>query len=62
VQQPVDDGTTLFPGQVTADKGPDGNSVMLDAPDGLLVVDSRAARGRMRPSSSPAKTRPRLTE
>lgn len=30
----------LIPGQVPLDKGPDGNSIVLDAPDGLIVVDT----------------------
>ena len=30
----------LIPGAVPLDKGPDGNSVVLDAPDGLIVVDT----------------------
>jgi glyoxylase-like metal-dependent hydrolase (beta-lactamase superfamily II) len=30
----------LIPGQVPADKGPDGNTVILDAPRGLIVVDT----------------------
>ena len=30
----------LIPGQVTAGKGPDGNTIVLDAPDGLIVVDT----------------------
>ena len=30
----------LIPGSVPLDKGPDGNSVILDAPDGLIVVDT----------------------
>ena len=30
----------LIPGQIPADKGPDGNTVVLDAPQGLIVVDT----------------------
>lgn len=30
----------LVPGAVPLDRGPDGNSVILDAPDGLIVVDT----------------------
>jgi glyoxylase-like metal-dependent hydrolase (beta-lactamase superfamily II) len=30
----------LIPGAVPLDKGPDGNSVILDAPDGLVVFDT----------------------
>jgi len=30
----------LIPGAVPIDKGPDGNSVILDAPDGLIVIDT----------------------
>jgi len=30
----------LIPGGVPLDKGPDGNSIVLDAPDGLIVVDT----------------------
>jgi glyoxylase-like metal-dependent hydrolase (beta-lactamase superfamily II) len=30
----------LIPGSVPLDKGPDGNSIILDAPDGLIVVDT----------------------
>lgn len=30
----------LIPGAVPLDKGPDGNSIILDAPDGFIVVDT----------------------
>ena len=30
----------LIPGAVPFDKGPDGNTILLDAPDGLIVVDT----------------------
>ena len=30
----------LIPGAVPLDKGPDGNSIILDAPDGLIVIDT----------------------
>lgn len=30
----------LIPGSVPLDKGPDGNSIILDAPDGLIVIDT----------------------
>jgi len=30
----------LIPGQIPADKGPDGNTIVLDAPQGLIVVDT----------------------
>jgi glyoxylase-like metal-dependent hydrolase (beta-lactamase superfamily II) len=30
----------LIPGSVPLDKGPDGNSIFLDAPDGLILVDT----------------------
>lgn len=30
----------FIPGQVPADKGPDGNTIVLDAPNGLIVVDT----------------------
>ena len=30
----------LIPGAVPPDKGPDGNSIILDAPDGLIIVDT----------------------
>ena len=30
----------LIPGAVPLDKGPDGNSIILEAPDGLIVVDT----------------------
>jgi len=30
----------LVPGSVPMDKGPDGNSIFLDAPDGLILVDT----------------------
>ena len=30
----------LIPGQVTPNKGPDGNTIVLDAPQGLIVVDT----------------------
>ncbi|HEU4498181.1 MAG TPA: MBL fold metallo-hydrolase [Sphingomicrobium sp.] len=30
----------VFPGSVPLDKGPDGNSIFLDAPEGLILVDT----------------------
>lgn len=30
----------LIPGSVPLDKGPDGNSIFLDAPDGLILIDT----------------------
>ncbi len=30
----------IVPGQVTPNKGPDGNSIILDAPAGLIVIDT----------------------
>ncbi|WP_309661942.1 MBL fold metallo-hydrolase [Sphingomonas sp.] len=30
----------FIPGQIPADKGPDGNTIILDAPKGLIVVDT----------------------
>ena len=30
----------LIPGQIPMDKGPDGNTIVLDAPQGLIVVDT----------------------
>ena len=30
----------LVPGTFEPDRGPDGNSVFLDAPDGLILVDT----------------------
>jgi glyoxylase-like metal-dependent hydrolase (beta-lactamase superfamily II) len=30
----------LIPGQVSANKGPDGNTIILDAPKGLIVIDT----------------------
>ncbi|WP_310467410.1 MBL fold metallo-hydrolase [Sphingomonas sp.] len=30
----------LIPGSIPPDKGPDGNTVVLDAPDGLIVIDT----------------------
>jgi glyoxylase-like metal-dependent hydrolase (beta-lactamase superfamily II) len=33
-------GYHLIPGAVPLDKGPDGNSVVIDAPSGLIVVDT----------------------
>ncbi len=30
----------LIPGSVIPNRGPDGNSVFLDAPDGLILVDT----------------------
>ena len=30
----------LVPGSVPLDKGPDGNSILLDAPKGLILVDT----------------------
>jgi glyoxylase-like metal-dependent hydrolase (beta-lactamase superfamily II) len=36
----VDPGFHLIPGSVPLDKGPDGNSIFLDAPKGLILVDT----------------------
>jgi glyoxylase-like metal-dependent hydrolase (beta-lactamase superfamily II) len=36
----VEASYTLIPGSVPPDKGPDGNSIFLDAPKGLIVVDT----------------------
>ena len=36
----VEPSYTLIPGSVPLDKGPDGNSIFLDAPQGLIVVDT----------------------
>lgn len=33
-------GITLIPGQFVAGRGPDGNSVFIDAPEGLILVDT----------------------
>jgi glyoxylase-like metal-dependent hydrolase (beta-lactamase superfamily II) len=33
-------GITLIEGQVTAHKGPDGNSIFIEAPEGLILVDT----------------------
>ena len=38
--EPASPAFHLIPGAVPLDKGPDGNSVILDAPDGLIVVDT----------------------
>ena len=57
----------LIPGSVPLDKGPDGNSIILDAPDGLIVVDTgrhpehsakilTAARERGRPIAAIVNT------
>lgn len=57
----------LIPGSVPLDKGPDGNSVILNAPDGLIVVDTgrhpehsatiiAAARERGRPIAAIVNT------
>ena len=57
----------LIPGSVPLDKGPDGNSIILDAPDGLIVVDTgrhpehsakivAAARERGRPIAAIVNT------
>ena len=34
------DSYHLIPGSVPMDRGPDGNSIFLDAPDGLILVDT----------------------
>ncbi len=34
------DSYYLVPGSVPMDKGPDGNSIFLDAPDGLILIDT----------------------
>lgn len=36
----IDPGYHLVPGAVPMDKGPDGNSIFLDAPKGLILVDT----------------------
>jgi glyoxylase-like metal-dependent hydrolase (beta-lactamase superfamily II) len=36
----VASGVSLIPGQVTAGKGPDGNSIFIEAPNGLILVDT----------------------
>ena len=36
----VDAGYHLIPGSVPLDKGPDGNSIFLDAPKGLILIDT----------------------
>src|SRR3712207_1524566 len=33
-------GITLVPGQFVADKGPDGNSIFIGAPEGLILIDT----------------------
>ena len=33
-------GVALLPGAVPSDRGPDGNTVIFDAPDGLVVIDT----------------------
>jgi glyoxylase-like metal-dependent hydrolase (beta-lactamase superfamily II) len=38
--EPASPAFHLIPGAVPLDKGPDGNSVILDAPVGLIVVDT----------------------
>ena len=60
-------GTTLVPGAMLPDRGPDGNTVILDAPDGLVVVDTgrhawhsdaiaAVARARQRPIAAIVNT------
>lgn len=36
----VEPGYQFIPGSVPLDKGPDGNSIFLDAPKGLILVDT----------------------
>ncbi len=36
----IDRGVTMIVGAVPADRGPDGNTIIFDAPDGLVVVDT----------------------
>lgn len=38
--EPADTSFHLISGAVPLDKGPDGNSIILDAPEGLIVVDT----------------------
>jgi glyoxylase-like metal-dependent hydrolase (beta-lactamase superfamily II) len=38
--EPAEPAFHLVSGAVPLDKGPDGNSIILDAPDGLIVVDT----------------------
>ena len=33
-------GVTLIPGAMLPDRGPDGNTIVFDAPEGLVVVDT----------------------
>jgi glyoxylase-like metal-dependent hydrolase (beta-lactamase superfamily II) len=33
-------GVTLLPGAILPERGPDGNTVVFDAPEGLVVVDT----------------------
>lgn len=37
---PLPSGYHLIPGQVPENKGPDGNTIVIDAPKGLIVVDT----------------------
>src|SRR5262249_34995749 len=38
--QPVAPGVTLIPGGIRPNRQPDGNTVIFDAPDGLIVMDT----------------------
>jgi len=38
--KPIADAYHLVPGSVPLNKGPDGNSVFLDAPEGLILIDT----------------------
>src|SRR5690242_10498528 len=38
--QEVARGTTLIPGAILPGLGPDGNTIIFDAPNGLIVVDT----------------------
>ncbi len=49
----------LIPGAVPLDKGPDGNSIILDAPDGLIVVDTGRHPGHAKAILDFAKERGR---
>jgi glyoxylase-like metal-dependent hydrolase (beta-lactamase superfamily II) len=38
--QEIAAGVTLLPGSFEPDRGPDGNTIVFDAPDGLVVIDT----------------------
>jgi len=57
VLQTVAEGVWLLPGRFPRDRQPDGNSLVLQGSEGLIVVDSGSTKSTRRPcSTSPHAT------